>query len=73
MKRLLCLLGGHEYYLRCEPGRMTTVCAACGRQTRGVELDAPRYRRTQAPKGSTRRTAQRLHRAWLAYHLGDVA
>jgi hypothetical protein len=48
----VCALRGHSLVLGFEPQRIFLRCGNCGYETRGWELDAPRYRHPDDGSGT---------------------
>jgi hypothetical protein len=70
---LTCLLLGHADALLPSPGRLQVVCRHCGRTSSGLDIPAPRYRRTQPPKTDPTRLKRRLSRTYIAHRLEGAA
>ena len=64
---LICALTGHDDALGLRQGRIFVACAACGRESCGVEIGPPRYAISQ-PGATVRVRARILHRLQRAYY-----
>jgi hypothetical protein len=73
MMRWGCMAHGHVDKLNPEPGRLSVACAVCGRESAGIEIPAPRYRRTQEGRANAVKVKRRLGRCYLAWRLHEAA
>jgi hypothetical protein len=73
MTRWGCMAHGHVDTLNPEPGRLSVVCAICGRESTGIDIPAPRYKRTHEGRQDVTRIKRRLGRCYLAWRLHEAA
>ena len=71
--RLWCALFGHTDVLLPRPGRLAVTCTSCGRESSGIAVGRPAYRRTHHGKGNPTRIRRRLARMYLAHRLLNTA
>lgn len=73
MLRYGCFAHGHCDKLNPAPGRLSVICAVCGRESAGIDIPAPRYLRTHEGRPDATRIKRRLGRCYLAWRLHAAA